>query len=482
MQFSAFKSSGDSPSFRFIANRRSTRLILPLLLTLLCGANLSAQQPGGSAELDKQTLHTLLQRIDQLEARVSQLEAEKQAAGIGAASIAPATASTAIVQRNSFVGINPANVQGVGTVQAPAPAPTAPSNVPEAGQSQSENSMSERMDFGRTLLRIRGFGDVSLHGDTGKGDTTSFTLGQLNLFVTSDISDKFKFLSEIVFEGGPDNIYGVTRGTANLITIDVERYFLQYSHNDYLNLAAGRFHTGIGYYNTAYHHSTWFQTTTDRPFLFNFEDRGGILPIHMVGVSASGLIPSGRLGLHYVAEVGNNRESRNPVADEPVQNIVDDQNHKAFNIALFARPEAVRGLQTGFSVYRSVLAPVNAARVGETIVAVHTVLARPRYEWLNEAMMIRHSVIGGSKVYNTPGFYTQVSRQFSYFRPYFRYQYINAAATEPIFPDIGRRHGPSAGIRYDVDEFVALKFQYDYTFLRQQDGINALTVQLGFTF
>jgi hypothetical protein len=310
MRFSAFVSSGDSPSLGFIASRRSMRLILPLLLTLLFGANLSAQQPGGSAELDKQTLQTLLQRIDQLEARVSQLEAEKQAAGIGAASIVSATASTAIVQRNSFAGINPTNVQGVGTAQAPAPAPAPPPNVPESGQSQSENSMSERMDIGRTLLRIRGFGDVSLHGDTGKGDTTSFTLGQLNLFVTSDISDKFKFLSEIVFEGGPDNIYGVTRGTANFITIDVERYFLQYSYNDYLNLAAGRFHTGIGYYNTAYHHSTWFQTTTDRPFLFNFEDRGGVLPVHMVGVSASGLIPSGRLGLHYVAEVGNNRESR----------------------------------------------------------------------------------------------------------------------------------------------------------------------------
>ena len=460
---------------------RSRRLILLLLLTLFCAATLPAQQPAGSTEVDKQTLQILLQRIDQLEARVSQLEAEKHAAAIAATSVASAPAS-GFAQGNPSGAMPPSNGQATGVVQASVSTSTNPSIPSESGQSQTEGSMSERMDIGRTLLRIRGFGDVSLHGDTGKGDTTSFTLGQLNLFVTSDISDKFRFLSEIVFEGGPDNIYGVRRGTANLITIDVERYFLQYSYNDYLNLAAGRFHTGIGYYNTAYHHSTWFQTTTDRPFLFNFEDRGGVLPVHMVGVSASGLIPSGRLGLHYVAEVGNNRESRNPLADEPVQNIVDDQNHKAFNIALFARPEAVRGLQTGFSVYRSVLAPANTARVGETIVAMHTVLARPKFEWLNEAMIIRHGVIGGSKVYNTPGFYTQVSRQFSDFRPYFRYQYINVAATEPIFPDVGRRHGPSAGIRYDVDEFVALKLQYDYTFLRQQDGINALTLQLGFTF
>lgn len=481
MQFSPSISVNDSPSFRFFANRRLMRSILPLLLMLLCSPALSAQQPSGDMEVDKQTLQMLLQRIDQLEARVSQLEAEKQSAGSSTASVASGSVFD-VVQPNAPVAMPLIGAQASGAVQAQIPPPTTSPVALESAQSQTESSMSERMDISRTLLRIRGFGDISLHGDTGEGDTTSFTLGQLNLFVTSDISDKFRFLSEIVFEGGPDNIYGVTRGTPNLFTVDVERYFLQYSYNDYLNLSVGRIHTAIGYYNTAYHHSTWFQTTTDRPFLFNFEDRGGILPIHMVGVSASGLIPSGPLGLHYVAEVGNGRESRDPMATEPVQNIVADQNHKAINLALFARPEALRGLQAGFSVYRTVQAPINAPRVGETIVAVHTIVARPKFEWLNEAMIIRHSVIGGSKVYNTPGFYTQVSRQFNVFRPYFRYQYVNAAGTEPIFPDIGLRHGPSAGIRYDVDEFVALKAQYDYTFLRQQDGINALTLQLGFTF
>jgi hypothetical protein len=29
---------------------------------------------------------------------------------------------------------------------------------------------------------------------------------------------------------------------------------------------------------------------------------------------------------------------------------------------------------------------------------------------------------------------------------------------------------------------VALKFQYDYTFLRDQPGVNELELQLGFTF
>jgi hypothetical protein len=435
------------------------RGLLFLVGLLVAAPILDAQQPGEAPLSDKETLQLLLQRVslleakakkvDQLEARIKELEAAKS-------QIAPVEKTTV---------------------------PSQPNVAPESeSEPAGERAMSERMDVSKTLLRIRGFGDTTLHGDTQKGDNTAFSLGQLDLFVTSDISEKFKFLSEIVFEGGPDNIYGVTRGESNNFSVDVERYLVQYSHNDYLNVEAGRFHTAIGYYNTAYHHSTWFQTTTDRPFLFNFEDRGGILPIHTVGVSATGLIPSGRLGLHYVAEVGNGRASRAPQVQEPVQNEVDEQNHKAYNLAIFARPDAIRGLQLGFSAYRDLLAPANSPRIGETILAAHAVFIRPKFEWLNEALVVRHSVFGTSQVFNTPGFYTQISKQFASYRPYFRYQYVNASDKEPIFPDIRLRQGPSVGLRYDASESVALKLQYDYTSLRGQAATNGLALQVGFTF
>jgi hypothetical protein len=179
--------------------------------------------------------------------------------------------------------------------------------------------------------------------------------------------------------------------------------------------------------------------------------------------------------------MGNGRESRSPFTEEPVQNVVDEANHKAYNLALFARPEAVRGLQAGVSVYRDLLVPGTAAPVNETIVAAHAAYIRPSFEFLNEAMVIRHAP-EGQHVFDTPGFYTQISKRFGAYRPYFRYQYVNASNREPIFPDVQRRQGPSVGLRYDASEFVALKFQYDYTAIRNQDAINALTLQLGFTF
>jgi hypothetical protein len=405
---------------------------------------LRAQQTTAPADSDKETIRLLLQRIDKLEARVAQLETSAQ--------------------------------------PDPPPVPAQATSKSDAEAQATDHAEPERMDVSKTLLRIRGFGDMTLHGSDQRGDTTSFSLGQLDLFVTSDVSEKFKFLSEIVFEGGPDNIYGLTGGKNNQFSVDVERYLLQYSHNDYLNISVGRYHTAIGYYNTAYHHSTWLQTTTGRPLLFEFEDRGGLLPIHNVGVSVNGLIPSGRLGLHYVAEVGNGRASRDPLDEEPVQNEVDENNRKAFNLALFARPEAVQGLQVGFSAYRDVLTPLATPKIGETILDAYAVLVRPTFEWLNEALVIRHSVNGTSTVYNTSGFYTQMSKRFRDYRPYFRYQYVNASDAEPIFPDIRLRHGPSVGIRYDASESVALKLQYDRLFRREQPATNGLGLQVGFTF
>jgi hypothetical protein len=474
-------------------------------LTLCAAASLAAVAPLAGQEqpqaVDRDTLQTLLKRIDQLEARVKQLEGERPGSPTEAAqgtNVASAPMPIAGMDGASAQNCGPQNAAklsagidaesqdqaGRAAALQNAVAQSGSSGSPGGSDSEPSQSdaMMERMDVSRTLLRIRGFGDISVHGDTRKGDHTSFSLGQLDLFVTSDVSDKFKFLSEIVFEAGPENIYGVAAGEPNSFGVDIERYLLQYSPNDYFSLSAGRVHTAIGYYNTAYHHSSWLQTTTGRPLLFDFEDHGGILPIHMVGVSATGQIPSGAMGLHYVAEVGNGRASRQPLDEEPVQNEEDDQNHKAFNLALFARPEAIHGLQTGISYYRGQLVPENRPAMSESIIAAHAILVRPKYEWLNEALVDRHALLGTSQAFNTPGFYSQVSKQFAAYRPYLRYQYLNASNREPLFRDVGLRHGPSAGLRFDASESVALKFQYDYTFLRNQPGISQLALQMGFTF
>jgi len=435
-----------------LRGRTLSGLALFLFLAVISAPLLRAQQTDAPSNSNKQSEEALLQRVVQLEARLKEVEAALAKAQPGAAPAASAPPSAAAP---TFTA---------------SPAPQEATRVP---QLQAEQTEQEPMDLNRTLLRIRGYSDVNLHGSTLRGDpasTTAFGLGQVNLFVTSDVSDKFKFLSEIVFEAGSDNAFGV----------DVERMLLTYSFNDYLNVSVGRYHTAIGYYNTAYHHSTWFQTATGRPFLFAFEDQGGILPIHNVGASITGKVPSGSLGLHYVAEMGNGRAYR---TTEPVQNTVDENTHKALNFAIFARPETIRGLQIGFSVYRDLLTPAAPPAIAETILAAHAVYTGLDFEWLNEALLIRNAPQGTPRVFNTPGFYSQISRRFHSYRPYFRYQYVNAPSSEPIFsPNVGLQHGPSFGLRYDMSEFVAVKMQYDYTMLRGDRAFHTVAFQTGFTF
>lgn len=448
-----------------------TKRLFPLTLAILASPIcLLAQNAAPAADADKQTIQMLLQRIEKLEARVSQLE------GTQGAPVKPQTV-------NAIAQETPHSVQGPAASPAEEHATRTSAQVQASEPEQEmEHLEPERMDMSKTLLRIRGFGDINYRGSNQKGSTNSFALGQLNLFVTSDISERFKFLSEIVFESGPDNFYNVPGGRRNEFGVDVERYLVQYSYNDYFNLAAGRYHTAIGFYNTAYHHSTWFQTTTGRPLLFEFEDSGGILPIHNVGLSASGRIPTGALGLHYVAEIGNGRQSRTPLTEEPVQNEVDENNFKAVNLALFARPESIRGLQVGFSGYHDKLMPIGLPRIDETILAAHAVYMVPKFEWLNEVVLVRHAPQGSSQVFNTPGFYSQIAKRFGSYQPYFRYQYINASDREPIFPEVGHMEGPSLGLRYDASESVALKVQYDYNVARHQQSYSGLNLQLGFTF
>src|ERR1700751_20263 len=242
-------------------------LVAPYLLSLLFifgATSTSAQQSADTPQTEQQMVRMLLQRVEQVEARDQQLEAR----------VAELEKSQRDESRSARTSHS-------------APLPQVQPNGPETQSpvAQSEEMGQETMDVGKTRLNIRGFGDFTFHGDTQKGDTTSFSLGDLDLFITSSISDRFKFLTELVFEVHQNNEFEE----------DLERVLVEYSLNDHLRLAAGRYHTAIGYYNTSHHHTNWFETAGDRPFLFNFEDEGGIFPIHSAGVSATGEIPSGKL-------------------------------------------------------------------------------------------------------------------------------------------------------------------------------------------
>jgi hypothetical protein len=373
--------------------------------------------------------------------------------------------------------------QAQGGVQTQQAARAAPESMPvtaaaveadtadahQSGTHAGGGDEHEGASSGTPKLQIQGFADINFRASNQRGSTNSFSLGQLDLFLTSRLSEKFSVLGELIVEADQDNKF----------SLEIHRLLLRYAPNDYLHLSAGRYHSAIGFYNTAYHHGSWFQTAVNRPFIFAFESKGGILPLHNVGISATGRIPSAPFGLRYIAEVGNGRASRSRL-DQAVQTARDENNGKSINVGVFARPKSYPGFQTGFSVYRDTLTPAGVPKVGQTIMAGHVVYESRKYEVLNEAVVVRQE--RNERSFYTPGFYTQFSRRFGNARPYFRYQYVNVPADDPIFPDVGRRNGPSLGIRYDVSDFAAFKAQYDHTQRRRLSSLDELLLQFAFTF
>jgi hypothetical protein len=408
----------------------------------VAGARIDSESPPAAG---REEIKALLARIEELESRVRGLEAEK------------ARASEPVESQPASARPDAAMV-----ASTTSPAPKSAARPQDHQDHQEPPVITPRME-------IQGYADVSFHASNEAGKTSTFAVGQLDLFLTSRLSDKFSVLGELVLDANRRNEF----------SFEIHRLMLRYTPNDYFNLGVGRYHTAIGYYNSAYHHGQWFQTAANRPFIFAFEGQGGVLPIHNVGLTATGRIPSGRAGLSYIAEVGNGRTSRSKL-DPAVQTSTDENNRKSFNLGLISRPEVVPGLQLGFSLYRDRLTPQARPRVGQTISAAHVVYRNSDYEWLNEVIDIRHSVEG--RVLHTPAFYTQIARRFGEAWPYFRYQYINVPDDDPINPDVGRRNGPSAGLRYNLSEFAALKVQYDRTARRRFKTIDELVLQLGFTF
>lgn len=333
-------------------------------------------------------------------------------------------------------------------------------------------------------IQWRGFGEVNYKVLDQKvpelatsgfvpGSAGNFYAGDFDLLLTSAITDKASVLAEVVV--GEDD--------AQRFDVDLERGLFKYDYNDHLKASFGRYHTGIGYYNTAFHSGKWLQTATDRPLIMEFAAHGGLLPTQAIGVSFTGWIPSGSLGLNYLIEYGSSDTIR-PEFNEQGRGPDDENNGNSINFGLFARPDGVPGLQIGGSVYHDRISNFQkgpTVSLGQTIVNGHVVYVTHNIEILNEGYLMRHAYKHGGPIYDMPAFYTQFSRQFGRISPYFRYQYINANP-QSMYDDVKLRHGPSFGARYDFNANIGFKAQLDHTLRKNLPDLNGLHLQLVFAF
>jgi len=460
-----------------------TCVYFALFALLLTQATSQAQEPaprptdGGN---EQETIHQLVDQIKQLQQedrdlqeRIRILEARQPLSSLPAAD--PDDASPA-------------------TTPAPAQAdagPAPPTQAPVAAPRDWHDVHN---------IQWRGFGEVDYQalnqrqpelgtGGFVPGSAGNFYTGDFDLFLTSRLTSKASVLSEIVFEEQDGQSYSV----------DLRRMLLKYDYDDHLRMSFGRYQTNIGYYNWAFQSAAWLQTTTDRPLVMQYSSDGGLLPTQAIGVSVTGAIPSGKLDLHYVFEYGSSDTIRPDLNGDGL--FTDENNGNQTNLGFFARPDWLRGLQFGSSYYHDQISnrivnqfsqlalPVQpgdlgpSARYEQTIVNAYAVYVAHGVEFLNEAFLIRQTLIGGSLRFDTPAFYSQFSKQFGRVRPFVRYQYVNANPDiNSVLDDVGLRYGPSFGSRYDLNDYMALTAQLDHTVRRGQPDINGLQLQWAFTF
>src|SRR5213080_3088396 len=284
---------------------------LSLLVFSLATSGLLAQSTP-QIEEPEPSVQSLLERIQRLEKRIGELEDHQRAqAADGAESSGPAV-------------VDGGNTQS-GTV---------PEQPPEHQHAPNTTAVREA-ERHYPSLQIRGFGDVDFSATDQKGSVSGFNLGQFVLHFASPLSRKVSYFGEVSFTAQPASY-----------ELQVERSIIRYDYNDYFKISFGKYHTPIGYWNTAFQHGAWLQTTISRPQMVQIG--GTFIPVHFVGLLAEGNIPSGGLGLSYNFGVGNGRGT---TISRP-GDAGDDNDNRAWVANIYSRPKRLYGLQLGASAYR----------------------------------------------------------------------------------------------------------------------------------
>jgi hypothetical protein len=408
---------------------------------LLASSHMLLAQDDPAPSASEPTIQALLERIQQLEKRISDLEARDS------------------TQNNT----THENALG-GAAQTQAP------SSPVEHDHMSNPTVLREAEEHYPSLQIRGFGDVDFSASDQKGSVSGFNLGQFVLHFASPLSRKVSYFGEVSFTAQPESY-----------ELQVERTIVRYDYNDYFKISFGKYHTPISYWNTAFHHGAWLQTTISRPQMVQIG--GTFIPVHFVGLLAEGNIPSGSLGLGYNIGLGNGRSSILSKAGDSG----DVNDNRAWVATVFARPTRIYGLQFGASVYRDKLTPQPGSNFDETITSAHLVYTKEHPEFLSEFANSHHRDTFTGRTFNSQAFYVQLAYRFSWqdnkWKPYYRFEYIHKPENDPVFTGVSDLVGSTLGVRYDITNYAALKGEYRNTRLGVgEPRSNAAFFQTAFTF
>lgn len=327
-------------------------------------------------------------------------------------------------------------------------------------------------------VQVLGFADID-YVETDRPIDDGFFLGQLVGHVAAGLSDHVTFFSEVSATARQDEY-----------RIEVERLILRYDFSDALKVSGGRYHTPINYWNTAFHHGLWLQTTVNRPQMIRFGTR--FQPVHFVGLQVEGSFPATPLGVGYSVGLGNGRSEDIARAGDPG----DVNNHRAWLGQIYAQPPTLFGLQAGAAFYMDRITSsgdgipqddIPADEFDERIFSAHLAWLRESPEFIGEYARVFHEPRDEGDDLASDAWYAQLAYRLpgraSDWKPYARYERIDVPDSDPVFVPFDLEYeGGTAGIRYDFTSLAALKIEYRRERFETRDWFNSLYLQLSLAF
>lgn len=318
------------------------------------------------------------------------------------------------------------------------------------------------------------FGELDLREREHQGED-GFAVGQSVAQFTVQLDERLSAFTELT--AGAQHGHG--------FEFEVERLIVRYDFSDLLKISAGRYHTPLGYWNSAYHHGAWLQTTVSRPQAVKFGSN--IVPIHFVGALAEGTFGSSHIAYKFGIANGRSAEKINAPGD-----IGDSNGRPAWLVALNYRPLGRRLLNVGIGAYFDSVEPEVPAtltapgRVDEQIYSAHVALESETPEFIAEYTYARHK--SSSARANVHSAYGQLAYRLPFldeaFKPYVRVEWLNTKKDDPLFIGIADQdyHGVTVGARWDFSSFAVLKLEVREEKFEMTGRRTAVWAQLAFVF
>ena len=370
---------------------------------------------------------------------------------------------------------------------SPAPQPVAPAAAPAdtvQRLAEVEHTLGEMAaNVGRqdTGLPLHGFADVGVGNHNAQFTRyQGADVGSLEFFLTPRFGARTRALFEMTFEVGSDGA----------VAVDLERAQIGYQFGDSLSIWAGRFHTPYGFYNTAFHHGQQIATSLRRPRFIEFEDHGGIMPAHTVGLWLTGSQRLGEEKLTYDAFVGNAQRIFGGILDMNNAGNPHGNGIVGGNVGLLMGG-VLDGLKIGVDAFTTRVenqdvTPSYYSRLKSY--GAYAAYDTDRWEDIAEFHVIRtEDLTGHTGSHRSDAGFVQLGYRAGRFTPYARYERGSFQQSDPYFAAQvnGNSYDREAlGLRFDVDLESALKLELAQTRFTDRDvgSFNEVLTQYAIRF